>query len=107
LHAIRNYLVSYKIHENILFYYFGLNSDFYTKVLVFFFGQKALENDLVASQNFAITYWNFTKLYNLIKYKNMDYVLFNFTNNGEFFYDDYSQLLVTHNFRHSTFLEFV
>jgi len=52
-------------------------------------------------------HWNFFKIYNLIKRKNLDYVLFNFTNNGEFFYDDYSQLLTTHSFRHSTFLEFV
>ena len=107
LKAIRNYLVSVNVHENVLFFHFGLDSSFYIKLLVFFFGQKALENNLVTSQSITIDNWNFFKIYNLIKRKNLDYVLFNFTNNGEFFYDDYSQLLTTHSFRHSTFLEFV
>ena len=72
--------------------------------------QKALENDLsfpnlLKELNFDEP--SLRKVYGVIMEKNLFYVLFNFTNNGEFFYDDHSEFLMVQRFKHSILLEFI
>ena len=88
-----------------MFFYFRLDLSLFNKIISFIFGHKALENDLYFPQ--TLKKFSFKQVYSLIALKNLDYVLFNLSNNGEFFYDDYSEFLNVQNFKHSTLLEFV
>lgn len=42
-----------------------------------------------------------------MKEKSLAYVLFRFSNNGEFFYDDNSEFLKVQRFKHNTIFEYV
>jgi hypothetical protein len=43
----------------------------------------------------------------MVKERNLAYVLFSFSNLGEFYYDDFSDFLNVQRFKHSTLLEFI
>jgi len=110
LEVFKKFLNFSNVYSRVLNFYFLLDKNFFTKFLFFIFGHKALGQKLVfpkSLEKLTFDKMSFAKVYKLVKEKNLCYVLFNFTNNGEFFYDDNSEFLLVQQFKHSVFLEFI
>lgn len=94
------------------FFVFGVDKSLRAEVLYFFYGKKHFACGVAApeiylrhlSQRDPIS---LDDIYAFVLERYMDYYLFQMSNHGEFYYDDYSDLLNIRQFRHSTLLEIV
>lgn len=94
------------------FYIFGVDRSAKAEWLHFFYGRKHLASGLIFPKIYKlhllsiepISLWD---IYFFSKERYLDYYLFSISNHGEFYYDDFSELLSIRRFRHSLSLEIV
>lgn len=114
--AVIRYMVGFFRRESNIelatFYVFGVDSGARAEWLHFFYGRKHLASGLIFPSIYllhvlgkeTISLWD---IYFFSKERYLDYYLFSISNHGEFYYDDFSELLSIRRFRHSLLLEIV
>jgi hypothetical protein len=98
--------------EMVTFLILGIEKSLKAELLYFFYGKKNFALGVVfpviyAEHLFGVNIINFSDVYRFTLERYMAYYLFQISTHGDFFYDDYPELLQIRRFRHSTLLEIV
>lgn len=98
--------------KTLVFHIFDVEVNMQSELLYFFYGKKNLASGVAFPEIYerhlsGVDVITFADLYGFAKERYMDYYLFQLSNHGEFYYDDFSELLEIRRFRHSTLLEII